>query len=137
MQDHWTTARNHYLAMAALAMALGGLISLVDPAIASAVALPAAFFSAQPAGARFARLSARAMTRGEALRLAMIAAALPIAAFIIGIGVVMATDPQPVTDVHYGNILGIILVTVLVMVPVTLAGLWFGARMVLSRQAKG
>jgi predicted MFS family arabinose efflux permease len=133
MQTDWQKARNHYLAMAMLAVVLSGLVGLVDPGIASAVVLPAMFFAAQSAGSKFAILSGRAMQRGEALRLAVIAAALQVGIGLGGIGLGMMLERGQIVAVHYGAIAGLLVAAALASVLVTWAGLWFGARVILRR----
>ena len=65
----WAKTRNHLLAMTALAMALGGGLSLVDPGIGSAVVVPMTWLVGQSTGAKFAGLSGRQTHWAEALRL--------------------------------------------------------------------
>lgn len=133
MQSDWTVVRNHYLAMAALALFLGGLIALVDPGIGSAIAIPAAFFAAQSAGTKFAGLTGRALHRVEALRLAALGAVLQVGVGLAGIGLGMASASGSIVKIHYGAIAAILGAAAIITVLVTLAGLWFGARVVLRR----
>jgi hypothetical protein len=137
MPVEWITARNHYLAMAALALALMSGVALFDPAIASAVALPTVFFTAVTAGAKFAALTGRAMQRNEALRLAAIASALQLAVGVLGILLAMLVERQQITTIHFDIILLILAVTVVISLVVTLAGLRFGAFTEKRRLARG
>ena len=127
MPSEWTTARNHYLAMAALALALMAGVALFDPGIAPALALPAVFFTALSAGAKFATLTGRAMQRAEALRLATIASALQVAVGGLGIVLSMLAERQQIVTIHFSTILLILAATVVISLVVTLAGLRFGA----------
>lgn len=127
MPSEWITARNHYLAMAALALALMAGVALFDPGIAPAVALPAVFFAAVSAGAKFATLTGRAMQRAEALRLAAIASALQVAVGGLGILLTMLAERQQIVTIHFSTILLILAATVVISLVVTLAGLRFGA----------
>lgn len=133
MQGNWKKARNHYFAMTALAMVLGGLAALFDPALGSAVAVPLAFLAAQTAGAKFGELAGRAMSWDEAWRLSAIAAAVQVGVFLGGLGLVMATDPQPITNVRYDRIAGIVVVTGGITFLLTLGGLRFGVFLALRR----
>jgi hypothetical protein len=137
MTAEWTAARNHYLAMAALAMALGTVVALVDPGIGSAVAVPLVFFAAQTAGAKFAGLAARHMTGAEALRLAGIAAALQVGLGLVALIVSLLAERQQITTIHYGTILILGAATAVISLLVTLAGLRFGTFVDLRRQASG
>jgi predicted MFS family arabinose efflux permease len=134
MNQQWIDARNHYLAMAALGLFLCGLVALFDPGIASAVALPVAFFAAQSAGTKFARQSRRSMQKNEALRLSGIAAALQVAVGIGGIFLGIVTASGEVIAVHYGTILAVLTAAAVLTVAVTLVGLRFGAAVALRVQ---
>lgn len=136
MQPEWRLARNHYLAMAALALALGGLIALVDPGIASAIALPGAFFAAQSAGSRFAGLAGRVLQRGEALRLSFIAAALQVVVGAAGIALGVAMASGQVVAIHFGTIAAILAAAAVLSVLVTWAGLHFGGIVTLRRASR-
>ncbi|MBA3909790.1 MAG: hypothetical protein C0524_07840 [Rhodobacter sp.] len=136
MQTDWQAARNHYLAMAALAVTLGGMVALFDPGVASAIALPAAFLAAVTAGAKFAALAGRAMQRGEALRLAGIASALQVGVGVVGMGLAIMAEQQQIVTIHSGTILAILAAAAGISFLVTLAGLRFGAIAELRRLAR-
>jgi hypothetical protein len=133
--DAVRATRNHYLAMAALGLGLGGLVSLVDPGIASAVALPVAFFAAQSAGAKFATLAGRALTRAEALPLAGLAVLLQVSVGAAGIALSILTGSGQTVAIHYDMIALVLAAAALLSFLVTLAGLGFGARITLRRKA--
>ena len=132
----WAKTRNHLLAMTALAMALGGGLSLVDPGIGSAVAVPLAWLVGQSTGAKFAGLFGRQTQRGEALRLAALAAGLHVGVFLIGLGLSMLGNIGNILPIRWGN-LGIILgLTAVIGFAVTLGGLKLGAMLALRQRAR-
>jgi hypothetical protein len=137
MQAEWTAARNHYLAMAALAIVLGAVVTLVDPGIGSAVALPLAFFTAQTAGTKFAGLAARHMTGAEALRLSAIAVAVQVGLGLAALIVSLVAERQQITAIHYDTIAMLGAATVAITLLATLGGLRFGSLVELRRQARG
>jgi len=133
----WAKTRNHLLAMTALAMVLGGGLTLIDPGISSAVALPLAWLVGQSTGAKFAGLSGRQTQRGEALRLAALAAGLHLGVFLIGLGLSMLGDIGNILPIRWGN-LGIILaLTAVIGFAATLGGVKLGALLALRQQARG
>ncbi|WP_309668353.1 ABZJ_00895 family protein [Tabrizicola sp.] len=135
-QTAYTTARRSYLGSIALAAALGMLVALVVPDLATSVALPLAFIAAQIAGARFASLATRPMTMAEASRIAAMAAAIQVALFLVGLVFALLTEDQGVAAIHGGTIALIGMAAAVIGFLVTLAGLRFGAFLELRRKSR-
>jgi hypothetical protein len=132
----WVTARNHLLAMTALAMALGGGLVLVDPGLGSAVAVPLAWLVGQSTGAKFARLLGRQTRWDEALQLAALAAGLHVGVFLIGLALSMLGNIGNILPIRWGNLGLILTLTAVIGFAMTLGGLKLGATLALRRLSR-
>lgn len=132
-QTAYKTAQRSYLGYLALALGLCAAVGLVMPEIASSLAVPMAFFTAQIAGARFASQAGRAMNRAETIRLTAVAVAVQVGLGALALAVVLLAETQTIVAIHVGTILLIGLATAVICAVLTLAGLRFGARMELRR----